>query len=45
MCLSDIKPANFVMGHESDADRTRVVHILDFGMARSVLYFWMYSYI
>ncbi|KAI1712479.1 protein kinase domain-containing protein [Ditylenchus destructor] len=30
----DIKPANFAMGHRSDAERARVVHILDFGMAR-----------
>ncbi|KAK0406330.1 hypothetical protein QR680_018511 [Steinernema hermaphroditum] len=31
----DIKPANFVMGHDSDADRARIVHILDFGLARA----------
>ncbi|KAI1704842.1 protein kinase domain-containing protein [Ditylenchus destructor] len=30
----DIKPANFAMGYRNDADRARVVHILDFGMAR-----------
>ncbi|KAI1706411.1 protein kinase domain-containing protein [Ditylenchus destructor] len=30
----DIKPANFAMGHSSDAERARVVHILDFGTAR-----------
>uniref|UniRef100_A0A915CXR0 non-specific serine/threonine protein kinase n=1 Tax=Ditylenchus dipsaci TaxID=166011 RepID=A0A915CXR0_9BILA len=30
----DIKPPNFVMGHRSDVNRVRVVHVLDFGMAR-----------
>ncbi|KAI6203885.1 hypothetical protein M3Y94_00615200 [Aphelenchoides besseyi] len=31
----DIKPANFVMGHDHDPERARLVHILDFGLARS----------
>uniref|UniRef100_A0A1I7Y7H9 non-specific serine/threonine protein kinase n=1 Tax=Steinernema glaseri TaxID=37863 RepID=A0A1I7Y7H9_9BILA len=31
----DVKPANFVMGHATDADRARLVHLLDFGLARN----------
>ncbi|KAK6010341.1 hypothetical protein OSTOST_24633 [Ostertagia ostertagi] len=31
----DIKPNNFVMGHRDDLERARIVHILDFGLARS----------
>ncbi|VDP29112.1 unnamed protein product [Heligmosomoides polygyrus] len=31
----DIKPNNFVMGHRDDLQRARLVHILDFGLARS----------
>ncbi|KAK0404990.1 hypothetical protein QR680_017744 [Steinernema hermaphroditum] len=31
----DIKPANFVMGHATDGDRARLVHLLDFGLARN----------
>ncbi|VDO42049.1 unnamed protein product [Haemonchus placei] len=31
----DIKPNNFVMGHRDDYERARLVHILDFGLARS----------
>ncbi|KHJ99161.1 hypothetical protein OESDEN_00847 [Oesophagostomum dentatum] len=31
----DIKPNNFVMGYENDFERARLVHILDFGLARS----------
>uniref|UniRef100_A0A0M3I7G9 non-specific serine/threonine protein kinase n=1 Tax=Ascaris lumbricoides TaxID=6252 RepID=A0A0M3I7G9_ASCLU len=34
----DIKPANFVMGNERDPDRSRCVHILDFGLARIYAY-------
>ncbi|CAB3409516.1 unnamed protein product [Caenorhabditis bovis] len=30
----DIKPQNFVMGHPEDGARARMVHILDFGLAR-----------
>ncbi|TKR94976.1 hypothetical protein L596_009201 [Steinernema carpocapsae] len=31
----DVKPANFVMGHPMDGDRARLVHLLDFGLARN----------
>uniref|UniRef100_A0A0K0DLU8 non-specific serine/threonine protein kinase n=1 Tax=Angiostrongylus cantonensis TaxID=6313 RepID=A0A0K0DLU8_ANGCA len=31
----DIKPNNFVMGYHQDLERARIVHILDFGLARS----------
>ncbi|CAD5228914.1 unnamed protein product [Bursaphelenchus okinawaensis] len=31
----DIKPANFMMGRDDDVMRGRLVHILDFGLARS----------
>ncbi|CAD5234576.1 unnamed protein product [Bursaphelenchus xylophilus] len=31
----DIKPANFMMGRNDDINRARLVHILDFGLARS----------
>ncbi|VDM76612.1 unnamed protein product [Strongylus vulgaris] len=31
----DIKPNNFVMGHKDDCQRARIVHVLDFGLARS----------
>ncbi|VDM56847.1 unnamed protein product [Angiostrongylus costaricensis] len=31
----DIKPNNFVMGYHQDFERARIVHILDFGLARS----------
>ncbi|CAA94676.1 non-specific serine/threonine protein kinase [Caenorhabditis elegans] len=31
----DIKPQNFMMGNEDDKERARIVHILDFGLARS----------
>ncbi|KAI6192369.1 Protein kinase domain-containing protein [Aphelenchoides bicaudatus] len=31
----DIKPANFVLGHNKDPKRARLIHILDFGLARS----------
>lgn len=31
----DIKPNNFVLGHPQDARRARMVHVLDFGLARS----------
>lgn len=31
----DIKPNNFVMGHPTDLERARLVHILDFGLSRS----------
>ncbi|KJH50198.1 kinase domain protein [Dictyocaulus viviparus] len=31
----DIKPNNFVMGYRHDLERARIVHILDFGLARS----------
>uniref|UniRef100_A0A8R1E019 non-specific serine/threonine protein kinase n=3 Tax=Caenorhabditis japonica TaxID=281687 RepID=A0A8R1E019_CAEJA len=30
----DLKPANFLMGNPKDKDRARIVHILDFGLAR-----------
>lgn len=30
----DIKPANFMMGRDDDPPRARLVHILDFGLAR-----------
>lgn len=30
----DIKPANFMMGRDDDMERGRLVHILDFGLAR-----------
>lgn len=30
----DIKPQNFLLGHEKDLERARIVHILDFGLAR-----------
>lgn len=30
----DIKPQNFMMGHEDDKERARIVHCLDFGLAR-----------
>ncbi|TKR73084.1 hypothetical protein L596_020435 [Steinernema carpocapsae] len=33
--IRDVKPANFVMGHSQDPDRVRIVHLLDFGLARS----------
>ncbi|KAF8358501.1 ttbk-4 [Pristionchus pacificus] len=31
----DIKPNNFVMGHPTDEERSRLVFILDFGLSRS----------
>ncbi|EGT37731.1 hypothetical protein CAEBREN_17806 [Caenorhabditis brenneri] len=31
----DIKPQNFMLGNEEDKERARIVHILDFGLARS----------
>jgi serine/threonine protein kinase len=30
----DLKPANFTMGHSECRDRARLVHLLDFGLAR-----------
>lgn len=30
----DIKACNFMLGHTSDAKKARMVHILDFGLAR-----------
>ncbi|CAI2297021.1 unnamed protein product [Caenorhabditis sp. 36 PRJEB53466] len=30
----DIKPQNFMMGNEEDKERARIVHVLDFGLAR-----------
>uniref|UniRef100_A0A8R1HYH6 non-specific serine/threonine protein kinase n=1 Tax=Caenorhabditis japonica TaxID=281687 RepID=A0A8R1HYH6_CAEJA len=30
----DLKPANFLLGNPKDKDRARIVHILDFGLAR-----------
>ncbi|CAI2300952.1 unnamed protein product [Caenorhabditis sp. 36 PRJEB53466] len=30
----DIKPQNFLLGNEKDRERARIVHILDFGLAR-----------
>ncbi|CAP28307.1 Protein CBG08492 [Caenorhabditis briggsae] len=30
----DIKPQNFMLGNEEDKERARIVHILDFGLAR-----------
>ncbi|KAF8369167.1 hypothetical protein PRIPAC_86996 [Pristionchus pacificus] len=31
----DIKPNNFLMGHSSDPERSRIVYLLDFGLSRS----------
>uniref|UniRef100_A0A1I7U8Z6 non-specific serine/threonine protein kinase n=1 Tax=Caenorhabditis tropicalis TaxID=1561998 RepID=A0A1I7U8Z6_9PELO len=31
----DIKPQNFMFGNEEDAERARMIHILDFGLSRS----------
>ncbi|GMT21009.1 hypothetical protein PFISCL1PPCAC_12306, partial [Pristionchus fissidentatus] len=31
----DIKPNNFLMGHPTDQERSRIVYILDFGLSRS----------
>ncbi|GMR54342.1 hypothetical protein PMAYCL1PPCAC_24537, partial [Pristionchus mayeri] len=31
----DIKPNNFLMGHPSDPERSRIVYLLDFGLSRS----------
>ncbi|CAD5209172.1 unnamed protein product [Bursaphelenchus okinawaensis] len=33
----DIKPANFMMGRDDDPERARLVHILDFGLARGYI--------
>lgn len=30
----DIKPQNFMLGNEEDKERARIVHVLDFGLAR-----------
>lgn len=30
----DVKPQNFLLGNETDSERARIVHILDFGLAR-----------
>uniref|UniRef100_A0A0N5B677 Protein kinase domain-containing protein n=1 Tax=Strongyloides papillosus TaxID=174720 RepID=A0A0N5B677_STREA len=30
----DIKPANFAVGHSEDVTRSRIVHVLDFGLSR-----------
>lgn len=30
----DVKPQNFLMGNEIDREKARIVHILDFGLAR-----------
>ncbi|PAV88014.1 hypothetical protein WR25_20271 [Diploscapter pachys] len=34
----DIKPNNFVLGHRDDAERARIVHVLDFGLSRQYAY-------
>uniref|UniRef100_A0A7E4VCI0 non-specific serine/threonine protein kinase n=1 Tax=Panagrellus redivivus TaxID=6233 RepID=A0A7E4VCI0_PANRE len=31
----DIKPGNFIMGHHNDINRCRLVHVVDFGLARA----------
>lgn len=30
----DIKPVNFMIGHQTDQERVRIVHLVDFGLAR-----------